>query len=59
MPRKNARPKAQKAKIRLATKNGVKTPSQFRRDNPQLRSHAALAMAYLLRTREGQWNSKA
>lgn len=54
MPRKNARPKARKAKLRLATKDGKKTPSQFRRDNPQIKSHMALAVAYAFHSREGQ-----
>lgn len=46
MPRKNARPKARKAKLRLATIDGKKLPAQFRRDNPQIKSHTALAVAY-------------
>lgn len=52
MPRKNARPKARKAKLRLATKDGKKLPTQFRKDNPQIKSHTALALAYLFHSKE-------
>lgn len=47
MPRKNPRPAAKKrrAKLRLATLNGKKTPTQFRLDNPQITDHAVLALA--------------
>lgn len=39
---------SQKPNLRLATLNGCKLPSQFRLDNPQYKSHSALAFAYMM-----------